>query len=343
MKYSKLIALVSGVTFLAAACGDDTAVIPTAEPAPVAAPAPPSTALAAPTAPDAAPPPDPVAVPAPTPDPTEAPPVETSFPSAIISLSPTATEMLYAIGAGDQVLAVDDFSNFPPEALAKANGVSAFDPNVEAIAGLEPDLVVTDGTNPDLLTQLDAVGIAHWEGAAATGFDDVYAQMEELGAVVGRELEASELVEQLRADVDEALAGVPELVEPLTYYHELDSTFFSVSPETFIGVIYAAMGLVNITELSGDDLGFYPQLNAEFIIDSNPDIIFLACTIYCGETAETVAERPGWDALDALPLRLVFEMNDDISSRWGPRMVEYVEAVAAAVAQAANLKFEYEI
>jgi iron complex transport system substrate-binding protein len=331
MKHPKLIALMTGVALIAAACGDDGSVAPAAEPAPAAAPAP-----------DPIPTADPVAVPDPTATP-DSPAPEATFPSTIISLSPTATEMLYAIGAGDQVLAVDDFSNFPPEAVAKASGVSAFDPNVEAIAGLEPDLVVTDGTNPGLLEQLDAVGIAHWEGEAATGFEDVYAQVVGLGEVVGREQEANTLAEQLRADVDEALAGVPELREPLTYYHELDSTFFSVSSDTFIGAIYEALGLVNITELAGEDLGFYPQLNAEFIIDSNPDIIFLACTIYCGETGDTVAERPGWDALDALSLRLVFEMDDDIASRWGPRMVEYVGAAAQAVTQAANLKFEYEL
>src|SRR5215204_5258871 len=114
-------------------------------------------------------------------------------PSKIISLSPTASEMLYAVGAGDQVLAVDDFSNYPEEAAAKMQGLSGFEPNVEAIAGLEPDLVVTAGTNAELLSQFDTLGIAHWEGPAAVTFDDICAQIEQLGAVTGHVGEAAEL------------------------------------------------------------------------------------------------------------------------------------------------------
>lgn len=249
-------------------------------------------------------------------------------PSAIISLSPTATEMLFAIGAGDQVLAVDDFSNFPDEAVAKQQGISGFEPNVEAIAALEPDLVVTDGTNADFLAQLDSLGIAHWEGPAATGFDDVYTQIEQLGAATGHVGEAAELVSELSARVEAVKADLPEVGE-LTYYHELDPTFYSVSPSTFIGAVYAEVGLVNIVD---DSQGPFPQLSQEFILEADPDLIFLACTVYCGETAESVAARDGWDALSAVQNGTVIEMNDDVASRWGPRIVDYLEQVGAAVA-----------
>jgi len=255
-------------------------------------------------------------------------------PEAIISLSPTATEMLYAIGAGDQVLAVDDFSNYPPEAAEKMHGISGFEPNVEAIAGLDPDLVVTDGTNPDFLGQLDTLGIAHWEGPAAVTFDDVYAQIEQLGSATGHVDEATELVGEMRADVESVKAGLPDLDEPLTYYHELDDTYFSVTSDTFIGAVYSEIGLTNIADEA--DLGTpFPQLSAEFIIDQNPDLIFLACTLYCGVTAESVGERPGWDQLFAVTNGGVIEMNDDIASRWGPRIVEYLEVAGAAVSEAA--------
>ncbi len=256
-------------------------------------------------------------------------------PQAIISLSPTATEMLYAIGAGDQVLAVDDFSNFPPEAAEKMNGLDGFQPNVEAIAGLAPDLVITDGTNPDFLGQLDQVEIAHWEGPAAATFDDVYSQIEQLGAVTGHMGEAAELVAQMQTDIAAAIADLPALDAPLTYYHELDSTYFSVSSATFIGAVYAEMGLVNIVDRAGEDLGAYPQLTAEFIIESDPDLIFLACTKYCNETAESVAARPGWSELTAVRSAGVIEMDDDIASRWGPRIVEYLQIAGDAVRAAA--------
>jgi iron complex transport system substrate-binding protein len=257
------------------------------------------------------------------------------YPQAIISLSPTATEMLYAIGAGDQVLAVDDFSNYPEEAVAKMQGLSGFEPNVESIAGLDPDLVLTDGTNPDLLGQLDTLGIAHWEGPAAVSFGDVYSQIEQLGAATGHVAEAAELVGNMQTEVAAVQEGLPTLEEPLTYYHELDPTFFSVTSDTFIGAVYAEIGLVNIADAVGAG-NPYPQLNAEYIIDQNPDLIFLACTKYCGETAETLAGRDGWESLDAVANGGVVEMDDDIASRWGPRIVEYLQTAGDAVAAVAT-------
>jgi iron complex transport system substrate-binding protein len=258
-------------------------------------------------------------------------------PVAIVSLSPTATEMLFAIGAGGQVVAVDDFSNFPPEAAAKMQGLSGYEPNVESIAALEPDLVVTDGTNPDLLAQLDSLQIPHWEGAAATSFEDVYAQIEQLGGVTGHLAEAAQVVGDLRTRVAEVRAGLPELDEPLTYYHELDPTYFSVTSDTFIGAVYDELGLVNIADEVGDG-NPYPQLNAEFIVAADPDLVFLACTKYCGETAASVAARDGWGDLTAVTSGGVIEMDDDIASRWGPRIVDYLESVGDAVAEVAALQ-----
>jgi iron complex transport system substrate-binding protein len=301
--------VVVGLSLLITACGDD----PTVEP--VAGPSPETT---------------------PVEEPVEAP-VDTDVPQAIISLSPTATEMLYAIGAGDQVLAVDDFSNHPPEAVEKMQGLSGYIPNVEAIVGLEPDLVVTDGTNPDLLEQLDALGVPHWEGFAVSTFDEVYTQIEQLGAATGHVAEAAQVVEQMQSEVDEIKAGLPQLDDPLTYYHELDDTFFSVTSDTFIGAVYAEIGLVNIADAVGDG-NPYPQLNAEFIVAEDPDLIFLACTKYCGESAETVAARDGWADLTAVRTGGVVEMDDDIASRWGPRVVEYLRVVGDAVAAVAELQ-----
>lgn len=258
----------------------------------------------------------------------------TTFPTAIISLSPTATEMLYAVGAGDQVLAVDDFSNFPPETADKMPGVSGYDPNVEAIIGLGPDLIVTDGTNPDLLDALDRAGIAHWEGPAAVGIEDTFNQILEIGAATGHSEEAEALVAELTADLDalfERIERLPKLDTPLTYYHELDNTYYSVTSETFIGSTYSLLGLRNIADLAEDQSYGYPQLSAEFILDKDPDIIFLACTLYCGETPDSVAARPGWDALSAVTAGHVVPLNDDIASRWGPRTVEHMTAVVDAV------------
>jgi iron complex transport system substrate-binding protein len=121
---------------------------------------------------------------------------------------------------------------------------------------------------------------------------------------------------------------------PLTFYHELDPTLYSADSTTFIGEIYSLLGLQNIADsVEGDSDGF-PQLSAEFVVSADPDLIFLADTKCCGETAATVAARDGWAGLTAVQNGNVIEMDDDIASRWGPRIVEYLAAVAAAVQQA---------
>ncbi len=252
-------------------------------------------------------------------------------PERIVSMSPTHTEILFAIGAGDQVVAVDSLSNFPEEAAAVATDLSAYEPNVEAVAGYEPDLVVTDGTNPDFLAQLDSLALAHWEGPAPVGIGDVYAQIEQLGAVTGHVGEAAELVGQMEADIDEIIAGLPPLETPLSYYHELDDTYFSVTSDTFIGQVYNLVGLRNIADEAEGDGGPYPQLNAEFIISANPDLIFLADAQCCGQTADVVSARPGWDAITAVVNGDIVELDEDIASRWGPRIVDLVRTVADAV------------
>ncbi len=251
-----------------------------------------------------------------------------------MSLSPTHTEMLFAIGAGDQLVAVDDFSNYPAEALELPNDLSGFEPNVEAIAAYDPDLVVIGGDFTGLGDQLDEFGIAWWDGPAALTLDDTYAQIEQLGAATGHVGEAAELVASMQTEIEAIVAANPAPEVPLTFYHELDSTLYSADSTTFIGEIYSLLGLRNIADQVEGDSGGFPQLNAEFVVSADPDLIFLADTVCCGESAETVAARDGWAGITAVQNGNVIEMNDDIASRWGPRIVEYLAAVAAAVQRA---------
>lgn len=257
--------------------------------------------------------------------------VAADAPQAIISLSPTHTEILFAIGAGDQVIAVDDQSNYPAEALDKPHDLSGFEPNVEAIAALQPDLVVIGDDFKGLAAQLEPLGIATWVSPAPTSFDEAYAQIEQLGAATGRIGDAAELVAQMQADIEAAIAAAPKLAEPATFYHELDNTLYSVTSNTFIGHVYEQFNLVNIADgvEEGND---YPQLNAEYVVSSNPDLIFLADAKYSGESADTVAARAGWDGIAAVQHGGVIIIDDDIASRWGPRLVDFVEAVSAAIA-----------
>jgi iron complex transport system substrate-binding protein len=279
---------------------------------------------------------EPATVPTTPPPPTTDTPPTTEgaadAPMRVVSLSPIATEMLFAIGAQDVLVAVDDFSYFPEAALELPHDLSAYEPNVEAIAGYEPDLVLIGGDFTGLGGQLESIGIESWDGPAAVTLDDTYAQIEQLGSITGHVGEAAELVARMQADIDVIVAAAPTLDEPLTYYHELGSDLYSVTSSTFIGQIYDLVGLVNIADAADPDGFGYPQLNAEYIVEADPDLIFLADTKCCAQTAETVAARPGWDQIAAVRQGNVIELDDDIASRWGPRVVDFLRVVADAVA-----------
>ncbi len=254
-----------------------------------------------------------------------------SVPQRILSLSPTGTEMLFAIGAGRQVIAVDSFSYHPPQ--APVTELSAFEPNIEAIAEYEPDLVVFDFDPGDLVTSLETLGIPTIAVPAAATFEDIYRELMALGEATGNVDGATDLVASMRSDIETAITTHTGGDEPLTYYHEIDTTYFSLTSATFAGRIYSLFGLENIADAQdpdGEAFG-YPQLSEEYILDQDPDLIFLADVLYEGQSLDTVGSRPGWDTLTAVQNGNVVELNDDIVSRWGPRVVDYVQAISNAL------------
>ena len=249
-------------------------------------------------------------------------------PQRIVALSATATENLFAIGAGDQVVAVDSTSNHPEG--APITDLSAFEPNIEAIAAHEPDLVVVSDDLGEVIAGLNALGVSVIQQPAAQTLDDVYAQIEQLGAATGHVGESARLVGDMQIGIDAILAS-NQAPPGSTFYHELDNFFFSVTSGTFVGSLYTLAGLVNIAdEAQGAETG-YPQLSAEFIIESDPDLIFLADTKCCGESADTVADRPGWNQLTAVANDSVIALDDDIASRWGPRVVDFLAVIVESV------------
>ena len=253
--------------------------------------------------------------------------VETEAPQRIVSLSPTHTEILYAIGAGDQVIAVDSMSNYPAESAAVLTEISAYEPNVEAISALEPDLVVIGDDFSGLAEQLSAIGVASWVSPAPLTLEEAYQQIDDLGKVVGHIDEAQTVTQKMKDDIAGIVSGIEAPATPVTYYHELDDTYYSVTGNTFIGSIYELFGMRNIADATEGDTD-YPQLSAEFIVSQNPNVIFLA-DVNLGVTAETVAARPGWwSGLSAVMSGNIVSLDDDIASRWGPRLVDYVQAVA---------------
>jgi iron complex transport system substrate-binding protein len=254
-------------------------------------------------------------------------------PVSIISLSPTATEMLYAIGAGSQVVAVDEYSNFPAEAVALGTTLSGFEPNIEAISSYSPDLVIVSYDPGTLVEQLGTLNIPVFVAGAAMSLENVYEQIEQLGVLTGHSQAAIEVSKTLQTGIEDAVASVKFSEPPLSYYYELDNTYYSVTSNTFVGQIFNLFGMRNIADNveSGND---YPQLSAEVIVSSDPDFIFLADTKCCAQDATTVAARDGWGGLKAVTANQIVELDDDVASRWGPRVLDLITAIRDAVVTA---------
>jgi iron complex transport system substrate-binding protein len=254
----------------------------------------------------------------------------------IVSLSPTATEMLYAIGAGDQVVAVDSLSTYPTEVADKVTKMSAYEPSVEAIIGYTPDVVLISNDMNKITEQLQSISsqkITVWTGAAAATLDDVYKQITELGALTGHDKDAATLIESMKSRIAKATENVSAPMSAQSYFYELDNTLYSVTSNTFVGALLKPFGLTNIAD--GVEVGNdYPQLNAEAIVKANPSVVFLADTKCCATNTAEVAKRPGWAGIDAVKNGHVVELDDDVASRWGPRVVDLVEQFAAAISAA---------
>jgi iron complex transport system substrate-binding protein len=263
-------------------------------------------------------------------DSTYAPPVANA-PERIVSLSPSATEMLFAIGAGDQVVAVDDQSNYP--ANAPRTKLSGYQPNVEAVAGYDPDLVIASGDPGGLVDGLGKLNVDVLLQEAPKNLEGAYAEIVELGRVTGHEKETAAVVAGMRSKIAQ-LVSQASAAPGLAVYHELGPDYYSAKSSTFIGSIYEELGAVNIADGAGKKAPDYPQLSAEYIVKADPDLIVLSDTKCCAQTLEKVAARPGWKEVDAVEDGDVIEVDDDIASRWGPRIVDFVRIVSEAMASA---------
>jgi iron complex transport system substrate-binding protein len=257
-------------------------------------------------------------------------------PSRIISLAPTATEDLYAVGAGHQVVAVDADSDYPAQApVTKLSGLS---PNVEAIAKYRPDLVIASQDTGGLSAGLKKLGIPVMIEPAAASLDDAYAQIVQIGQATGHQAQAQRTVAsmkaQIAADVKQAGSGH----QGLTYYWELSAKpFYSVTSKTFIGQIVGLFGLKNVADAADKAAdGGYPQLSEEYIVSARPQLIFLADNEAAsgGQSPAVVAGRAGWAVIPAVKDHEVIGLNDDVASRWGPRLPQLVAQIAQAVEQA---------
>jgi len=248
----------------------------------------------------------------------------------IISLAPSNTEILFAIGAGKQVIAREDFSNFPPEAAELPSvGGNMGELNMEEIVRLQPDLILASPlTAPEVVQSLKEITPAVFVLPNPTNLDELYANLLTAGTLTGRSTEARQLVEDLSARAKAVLDKVSGVTEKPKVFYELDSTDpakpWTAGPGTFVDMLISQAGGQNIgASLSGE----WAQISQEELIVQNPDIILLGDAAY-GVTPEQVASRPGWSELAAVKANRVFAFNDDLASRPGPRLIDGLEEMA---------------
>jgi iron complex transport system substrate-binding protein len=244
-------------------------------------------------------------------------------PQRIASLSPAATEILFAIGAGDQVAAVEKFSDFPPEAKTRQQ-LDAFQPSVEAIAGAQPDLVLVFFDPGNLVDGLTRAGLTVFFLETPTSVDGVLEQIRLLGEVTGHPQQAEELVGTMQRRIGVIQERLAAVQQGPRVFHEVDNQLFTAAPNSFVGDLYTILKAQNIA--AGTAQAF-PQLSQEAIIQQDPEVIILA-DVVAGESPETVKARPGWGGISAVKNNRIYAIDPDIVSRPGPRLVDALETLA---------------
>ena len=248
-------------------------------------------------------------------------------PTRVVSLSPTVTEDLFAVGAGAQVVAVDDQSDYPKR--APRTKLSGYTPNAEAIVSYKPDLVIVSNDG-GIVSALQKLGVTVLLEPAADNVAQAYDEIRQIGAATGHAAAATTVVRSMQRKLTALIRSVPKRSRHLKVYHELDPTYYSASSATFIGRVYRLFGFRNIADAADSTHSGYPQLSAEYIVSANPDLVVLADSICCNQSGATVAARPGWSGISAVKHRRVIAVDDSVASRWGPRIVDFARAVAAA-------------
>lgn len=321
-----ILLLILTVGLLLSACGPETTAVPASNPG-----SEPATVTEEPTQ-------------APMPEPTEEPTPETmtftddlghiikltGYPQSIVSLSASTTEILFAIGAGGQVVGRDEYSVYPEAALEVTNiGAMWEELPSEAILALEPDLVVAAQIiSEDQVQALRDLGLNVYWQANPSSYEGLFENLRDMAKLTGHEAETETLITDLDSRVkavQEKVADVSEL--PSTFY-ELDATDpsnpWTAGSGTFIDYIISQAGGTNAASaLEGD----YAQISSEQLIAVNPDVILLADAPY-GTTAESVAERPGWDVIAAVQENALYPIDPNMMSVPGPRLVDALETTA---------------
>jgi iron complex transport system substrate-binding protein len=331
----------------AAACAAPAAISPTTAPVATAAPtAVPPTAVP----PTAAPTLEPATAVPPTAAPTVVPPTAaapTPAPVAvadetgqvvklagparrIVSLGPSNTEILFALGAGPQVVGRDELSDFPPDAKQVASVGSAFDKlNTEAIVALKPDLVLAaDIVSPEQVKTLQGVGLTVFLLGNPKDFDGLYQNLAAVGQLTGHTPEAKALSDDSKTRVTAVVLTVKKATSRPKVFYELDATDptkpFTPGPGSFVDMLITLAGGQNVGASLKDQ---WAQISSEALVQQNPDIILLGDAAY-GIAVDSVGRRAGWSSIAAVKNKAVYAFDDNLVSRPGPRLVDGLETIA---------------
>ncbi|MGH2364432.1 MAG: ABC transporter substrate-binding protein [Chloroflexota bacterium] len=252
-----------------------------------------------------------------------------SQPARILCLSASATQMLYSIGAGSQVVGVDKYSAWPPN--APRTSFTGYESSAEDYLPLHPDLVILAANTGQLVAQLKKLNIPTLLLPPAATIADAEAQITELGQAAGQASGAVSTTAAINRDQARSVESAKGHGKGNTYYIELDQTYYSATSKTFSGALFSAFGMQDIADKASKAGSAYPQLSAEYVLTANPDYVFLADTVCCGQTAKTFASRPGFATLRAVQMHHVIGVNDSVASEWGPHSLESFLTLIAGV------------
>lgn len=251
----------------------------------------------------------------------------------IVSLAASNTEIVFAIGAGSQLVGREEFSDYPPEALNVPSIGSLYPKaNAEAIVALQPDLVLAAGiTNPDDVKALADLGLAVYATRFNVTLEDVYADILAVGQLSGHSAEAEKLVADMQARAQAVTDKIAPLSNRPTVFYEVDATDpakpYTAGTGTFIDQLLTLAGGANAGAVEAS----YFQMSLETLVAQNPSVIILGSATYGGQTPELVAQRAGWEAIAAVQNGAVYAFDDNLISRPGPRVIEGLEALAKLI------------
>ncbi len=247
-------------------------------------------------------------------------------PARLVSLSPGLTEVLFAIGAGDRLVAVDRFSDFPA-AAARLPRLEYSAPSPESALGVRPDLVIMVTRQRQQVQQFRDLRLNVLYLDEPSGLDAVLRTITLLGELTGHEAEAGALVATMTRRIDAVKSAVGTAAGPRVFY-ELSPDLYTAGPDTFIGSMLTLLRARNVAQGATSP---FPQLSAEAVLAADPEVILLSDAASAKQTAESVAARPGWAGVAAVKTRRIYAVNPDLTNRPGPRIVDGLEAMARAL------------